>query len=85
LDSILAFSPSEFIAPQHDESEKEASHALLQNMDYRDYMSDGEVTRPLFGLGVEAIVSFINGLLKYLPAGVGVGLCGTHALADYAC
>jgi hypothetical protein len=79
-----AFSSSEFIAPRHDETEKEASHALLQPAVYRNYMLDREVTRPLFGLGVEKTVSLINELLDY-PTYVGVGLCKTSAPADFAC
>jgi len=85
LNSTGAFSSSKFIATRHDETEKEASHALLQNVDYHSYMSDGKVTRPLFGLNIEATVSFINELLEYDPASVGIRLCGIHTLADYAC
>jgi hypothetical protein len=84
LSSNRAFSSSEFISPRHDETEKEASHAFLQAVDYHNYMLDGAVAQPMFGLGVEKTVSLVNELLKY-PASVGVRLCKTEALTDYAC
>jgi hypothetical protein len=79
-----AFSSSEFIAPRHDESEEEASHALLQAVDYHNYMRDGEVTQPIFGLGGEKTVSLINELHNHGAVLVGLGLCGTGAMVDYA-
>jgi hypothetical protein len=85
LSSNRAFSSSEFIAPRHDETEKEASHALLQPAVYRNYMLDREVTRPLFGLGVKKTVSLINKLLDFDRGPVRIVLCGTHALTDRAC
>jgi hypothetical protein len=84
LNSNRAFSPSEFIGPRHDETEKEGSHALLQALNYRNYMLDGEVSQPIFGLGVKNTVSLINERLNY-PVAVAVGPYGRHALADYAC
>jgi hypothetical protein len=48
-------------------------------------MLGGQVSEPIFGLGVEKTVSLINELLDYgLPA-VGVGLCERVAPADHAC
>jgi hypothetical protein len=67
LSSSRAFSSSEFIAPRHEETEKEASHALLQVVDYRNYMLDAEVSRPIFGLGVQMTVMLINELFDYAP------------------
>jgi hypothetical protein len=58
--------------------EKEASHALLQAVDYHNYMIGGEVSRPLFGLGVEKTVSLLNELLNYDALLVGVGWRDTH-------
>jgi hypothetical protein len=57
LNSNRAFSSSEFIASRHDETEKEVSHALLQAVDYHNYMLEGEVGQPIFGLGVGMTVS----------------------------
>jgi hypothetical protein len=85
LNSNWAFSPSKFIAPRHDETEKEASHALLHAVNYHNYMLDGEVSQPIFGLGVKKTVSLINELLSYGLASVGVGPCGTDILAEYTC
>jgi hypothetical protein len=85
LSSNRVLSSAIFIAPRHDETEKEASHALLRTVDYHNYMHDGEVTQPIFGLGVEKTVSLINELLNYGADIVRVGLCGTDALVDYAC
>jgi hypothetical protein len=82
-----AFSSSEFIAPRHDETEEEASHALLLSVDYHNYMRDGEVAQPIFGLGLEKTVSLINELYNYGTrlVSIGFGPCGTDALVDYAC
>jgi hypothetical protein len=62
----------------------EASHALLQAVEYRNYILTGEVAQPVFGLGVQKTVSLINELLNHDPKFVRVRLCGTRALADYA-
>jgi ATP-dependent Clp protease adapter protein ClpS len=78
-----AFSSSEFIGPRHDETEEEASHALLQAVDYRSYMQYGEVIQPIFGLGVEKTVSLINELHNYGTVLVGVGLCDAYSVVDY--
>jgi hypothetical protein len=80
-----AFSSSEFIAPRHDETEKEASHALLRATEYRTYILGGQVFKPIFGLGFEKTVSLIHELLDYGPVPVGVGLCEAAAPADYPC
>jgi hypothetical protein len=84
LSSNRALSSAIFIAPRHDKAEKEGSHALLQAVDYYNYIRDGEVTRPIFGLGVEKTVSLVNELLDYGAKLVRVGLCTTDALVDYA-
>jgi hypothetical protein len=83
LNSNRAFSSSEFIAPRHDETEKEVSHALLQAVDYRNYMLKGEVAQPIFGLGGKRTVSLINELLDYYPVVVGLGCVGHIHLDDY--
>jgi hypothetical protein len=84
LSSNRALSSATFIAPRHDEAEKEGSHALLRAVDYHNYIRDGEVTQPRFGLGVEKTVSLVNELLNYGADFVRVSLCGTDALVDYA-
>jgi hypothetical protein len=85
LSSSRAFSSSEFIARRHDETEKEASHALLQVVEYRNYVLNGVVAQPIFGLGVKKTVSLINKLLDFDRGPVRIVLCGTHALTDRAC
>jgi hypothetical protein len=69
-----AFSSSEFIAPRHDETEQEASHAFLQSTEYRNYIIRGQVSKPIFGLGIEKTVSLVNELLNHGPVPVDVGL-----------
>jgi len=65
--------------------EKEASHVLLQSVEYHNYMQGGEITQPIFGLGVEKTVLLINKLLNYGPGAVCIRMCGMDASADYVC
>jgi hypothetical protein len=77
LSSNRAFSSSEFIASRHDETEKEATHAFLQAVDYHNYMIGREASRPLFGLGVKRTLSFIEKLLDHDRALVSVDVQDT--------
>jgi hypothetical protein len=84
LSSNRAFASSQFIAPRHDETEKEASHALLQPVDYRKYMLEGQISQPLLGLGVEMTASLMNQVLRNLRHSVGDGTVMDTRPADYA-
>jgi hypothetical protein len=53
-------------------------------VDYHNYILDGAVAQPMFGLGVEQTVLLINELLDHDPACVSIRSCGTHTPADYA-
>ena len=60
IGSTSAFSSTLFIGPRHDEVGKESSHVLLQPTQYRNYITNGEVTQPLFGLGTLETIALIK-------------------------
>lgn len=57
------FSSSQFIATRHQEVEREMAHVLLQQVPYRNYIMDRQVSRPIVGLGRSATLSLLKQVL----------------------
>ncbi|KIM19499.1 hypothetical protein M408DRAFT_334382, partial [Serendipita vermifera MAFF 305830] len=59
LNNTAAFVSTRLIAPLHEKIEKEVLHPLLQKCDYRNYMTDGKISRPLVCLNASQRVDLI--------------------------
>jgi hypothetical protein len=67
VQSTRTFAPSWFISPRHDEAEQGKSHPFMRKAHYRNYILDGQVARPLFGLGAHETVEIVQQILKVEP------------------
>jgi hypothetical protein len=69
-EKTATFTTSQFVAPRHDEVERERLHPFMMKVHYRNYILDGDgevVARPLFGLGAHETVEIIQQILKVQP------------------
>src|SRR4051812_11664327 len=63
IKSNRSFASTEFISPRYEEIEHGREHQMLQKYDYRLHYLNGEVARPIFGLGVTETIALVHQLL----------------------
>ena len=68
ITSTAKFASTFFIGPRHEEIDQEASHLFLTQAIYHNYMLDGRISRPLFGVDHQTTVKLIQHILKGNPS-----------------
>ncbi|KIM20724.1 hypothetical protein M408DRAFT_30117 [Serendipita vermifera MAFF 305830] len=66
-DTIL-FSSSKFIAPHHEQMNKEKGHPFLKEVCYRNHAADGRVVKPIFGTDIVNTVALAHDILRELES-----------------